>query len=92
MRPSPHRCPTWHQPPGGRQARVVPAPEAPTATAQGRRSSLPSPQAQRPAPPHGAQGGQSCGTGLHLLMGDVEQHVGVDPSMLSITKVTVNLL
>jgi hypothetical protein len=32
------------------------------------------------------------GTGLHLLMGDVEQHAGVVPSMLSVTKATVNLL
>jgi hypothetical protein len=32
------------------------------------------------------------GTGLHLLKGDVEQHVGVVSSMLGITKVMVNLL
>jgi hypothetical protein len=32
------------------------------------------------------------GTGLHLLMGDVEQHVGLVPSMLGVTKVMVNLL
>jgi hypothetical protein len=32
------------------------------------------------------------GTGLHLLMGDVEQHMCLVPSMLSITKVMVNLL
>jgi hypothetical protein len=32
------------------------------------------------------------GTGLHLLAGDVEQHKGVGPSMLSVTKATVNLL
>jgi hypothetical protein len=32
------------------------------------------------------------GTDIHLLMGDVEQHTGVVPSMLDITKVTVNLL
>jgi hypothetical protein len=56
-RPSLHQCLTWHQSPCGRQAQVVPAPEAPTAAAQGWRSSLPSPQAQHPAPPHGAQGG-----------------------------------
>jgi hypothetical protein len=30
--------------------------------------------------------------GLHLLMGDVEQHAGVVPSVLGITKATVNLL
>jgi hypothetical protein len=32
------------------------------------------------------------GTGLHLLMGDVEQHASVVPSMLSVTKAIVNLL
>jgi hypothetical protein len=32
------------------------------------------------------------GIGLHLLMSDVEQHTGVVPSMLGVTKVTVNLL
>jgi hypothetical protein len=32
------------------------------------------------------------GTGLHLLSGEVEQHTGVVPSMLGITKATVNLL
>jgi hypothetical protein len=32
------------------------------------------------------------GTGLHLLTVDVEQHVGVVPSMLGVTKATVNLL
>jgi hypothetical protein len=57
VRPSPHQRPTWHRSPQGRQAQVVPVPEAPIAAAQGWRSSLPSPQARRPAPPHGAQGG-----------------------------------
>jgi hypothetical protein len=32
------------------------------------------------------------GTGLHLLTSDVEQHTGVVPSMLGVTKATVNLL
>jgi hypothetical protein len=32
------------------------------------------------------------GTSLHLLTGDVEQHTGVVPSMLGVTKATVNLL
>jgi hypothetical protein len=32
------------------------------------------------------------GTGLDLLTGDVEQHAGVVPSMLGVTKATVNLL
>jgi hypothetical protein len=32
------------------------------------------------------------GTGLHLLPGDVEQHTGVVPSMLGVTKATVNHL
>jgi hypothetical protein len=32
------------------------------------------------------------GTGLHLLASDVEQHTGEVPSMLGVTKVTVNLL
>jgi hypothetical protein len=32
------------------------------------------------------------GTGLHLLTGDVEQHVGVIPSMLGVPKEMVNLL
>jgi hypothetical protein len=32
------------------------------------------------------------GTGIHLLMGDVEQHAGVVPSMLNVTEATVNLL
>jgi hypothetical protein len=31
-------------------------------------------------------------TGIHLLASDVEQHTGVVPSMLSVTKATVNLL
>jgi hypothetical protein len=58
MGPSPHRCPIWNQPPGGRQARVVPSPKAPTFAARGRQSSPPSPQARHPAPPRGAQSGQ----------------------------------
>jgi hypothetical protein len=32
------------------------------------------------------------GTGLHLLAGDVEQRTGVVPSMLGVTKASVNLL
>jgi hypothetical protein len=32
------------------------------------------------------------GMGLHLLTGDVEQHPGVVPSVLGISKVMVNLL
>ncbi len=32
------------------------------------------------------------GMGLHLLTGNVEQHTGVVPSMLGVTKATVNLL
>jgi hypothetical protein len=32
------------------------------------------------------------GTALHLLASDVKQHTGVVPSMLGVTKVTVNLL
>jgi hypothetical protein len=32
------------------------------------------------------------GTGLHLPTGDVEQHEGVVPSVLGVTKATVNLL
>jgi hypothetical protein len=32
------------------------------------------------------------GTGLNLLTGDVEQHAGVVPSMLGVTKATVNIL
>jgi hypothetical protein len=32
------------------------------------------------------------GMGLHLLASDVEQHTGMVPSMLGITKATVNLL
>jgi hypothetical protein len=31
-------------------------------------------------------------TGLHLLTGDIEQHAGVVPSMLGVTKAAVNLL
>jgi hypothetical protein len=34
----------------------------------------------------------SMGTDIHLLMGDVEQHTSVVPTMLSVTKATVNLL
>jgi hypothetical protein len=60
-RPSPHRRPIWHRSPRGWQARVAPAPKAPSAAAQGWRSSSPSPQARHPVPPGGAQGGQSCG-------------------------------
>jgi hypothetical protein len=32
------------------------------------------------------------GTDLHLLLGDVEQHTSMVPSMLGITKAMVNLL
>jgi hypothetical protein len=32
------------------------------------------------------------GKDIHLLMSDVEQHMGVVPSMLDATKATVNLL
>jgi hypothetical protein len=32
------------------------------------------------------------GTDIHLLTSDVEQHTGVVPSMLGVTKMTVNLL
>jgi hypothetical protein len=32
------------------------------------------------------------GTDIHLLMSDVEQHTGVVPSMLDVTKMTVNIL
>jgi hypothetical protein len=32
------------------------------------------------------------GTGLQLFTGDVEQHAGVVPSMLGVTKATINLL
>jgi hypothetical protein len=63
MRPSPHRCPTWHQSPKGRQAQVVPVPKALAAAARGRRSSPPSPQAQCPASPSGSQGGRFSGYG-----------------------------
>jgi hypothetical protein len=57
MRPSPHQCLTWHQSPRGRQAQVVPVPEALTSAARGRRSSPPSPQAWCPVSPRGSQGG-----------------------------------
>jgi hypothetical protein len=92
MRPSPHRRPTWHRSPQGRQARVAPAPKAPTAAAQGWRSSPPSPHARHPVPPCGAQVDNPMGTGLHLLTSDVEQHTGVVPSMLSVTYAMVSLL
>jgi hypothetical protein len=32
------------------------------------------------------------GTGLHLLASDVEQHMTVVPSMLNVTKATIDLL
>jgi hypothetical protein len=32
------------------------------------------------------------GTGLHLIMDDVEQHTGVVSPMLGVTKTTVNIL
>jgi hypothetical protein len=32
------------------------------------------------------------GTNIHLLMGDVEQHTGVVPPMLRVTKMMVNSL
>jgi hypothetical protein len=56
-RPSPHQCPTWHQSPRGRQAQVLPVPDALTFAARGQRSSPPSPQARRPVSPCGSQGG-----------------------------------
>jgi hypothetical protein len=76
------------------------APEASTAAARGWRSSPPSPQARRPASPWCAQGGRSRGHGvlkvddsmstdIHLLTGDVEQHMGVVLSILDLTKTTV---
>jgi hypothetical protein len=34
----------------------------------------------------------SVGRDIHLLMGDVKQHTGVVPSMLGVTKVTINLM
>jgi hypothetical protein len=34
----------------------------------------------------------SVGTDIHRLTSDVEQHMGVVPSMLDVTKATVNLL
>jgi hypothetical protein len=34
----------------------------------------------------------SMGTDIHLLMSDVEQHMGVVPSMLGVTKMMENLL
>jgi hypothetical protein len=34
----------------------------------------------------------SMGTDIHLLTGGIEQHTGVVPSMLDVTKATVNLL
>jgi hypothetical protein len=57
MRPSPRRCQTWHLSPHGQRVRVVPAPTTVEAAAQGWLSFIPSPQAQRPASPCGAQGG-----------------------------------
>jgi hypothetical protein len=76
------------------------APEASTAATRGWRSSPPSPQARRPASPWCAQGGRSRGHGvlkvddsmstdIHLLTGDVEQHMGVVLSILDLTKTTV---
>jgi hypothetical protein len=57
MRPSPHRCQTWHLSPRGQQVRVVPTPATTEAAARGWPSYPPSPQAQRHASPRGAQGG-----------------------------------
>jgi hypothetical protein len=34
----------------------------------------------------------SMGTDIHLLMSDAEQHTSVIPTMLGVTKATVNLL
>jgi hypothetical protein len=91
-RPNPHRCPTWHQFPQGRQAWVAPAPEAPTTPAQGWRSSLPLLKLSALHLHVVLKVDNPVGTGLHLLTSDVEQHTGVVASMLSITKATVNLL
>jgi hypothetical protein len=63
MRPSSHQRPTWHQSPRGRQAQVVVVPEVLTATARGRQSFPPSPQAWHPVSPRGSQGGRSRGYG-----------------------------
>jgi hypothetical protein len=57
MRPSPRRCQTWHRSPRGPRVQVVPAPITAEAAARGWQSSLPSPQALRPASPRGAKGG-----------------------------------
>jgi hypothetical protein len=91
-RPSPHQRLTWHQSPQGWQAQVVPAPEALVAIAQGWRSSPPSPQAQHLCLHVVLKVDDSVGTDIHLLANDVEQHTGVVPSMLSITKAMVNLM
>jgi hypothetical protein len=57
MRPSHHRCQTWHLSPLDQQEWVVPAPITTEAPSRGWRPSPPSPQAWRPASPRGAQGG-----------------------------------
>jgi hypothetical protein len=92
MRPSPHQCSTWHRSPRGRQAQVVPAPEVQQLLLK----------VGDHLPPLLMLGilrlhvvlkvDDSVGTDIHLLMSDVEQHTGVVPSMLDVTKVTVNLL
>jgi hypothetical protein len=92
MRPSPHRCRTWHRSPHGQQAQVVPVPEAPIAVARSRRSSPPSPQAWRLCLHMVLKVDNPVGMDIHLLTGDVEQHTGVVPPMLGITKMKVNLL
>jgi hypothetical protein len=83
MRPSPHRCPTWHGPPGGRQARVV-LKVGDHLYPLLKLSVMRLHMVLKVDNPVGA--------GLHLLTGDVEQHTGVVPSMLGVTKVMVNPL
>jgi hypothetical protein len=89
MRPSPRQFQTWHQSLHGPQVRVVPALVTVEAATRGWRSSPPSPQARRPASPHGVQGGDPMGMGIHLLTSDAEQHMGVVPPMLGLTKLAV---
>jgi hypothetical protein len=82
MRPSPHRCQTWYQSPHGQRVWVVPALVTAEAADRGWRSYLCLHVVLKVDDP--------IGLNIHLLMSDVEQHTGVVPPMLDLTKSTVS--
>jgi hypothetical protein len=71
---------------------VVPAPEAPTSATHGHHYLCPLLKLSILLLNVLLKVDNPMGTSLHLLMGDVEQHVGVVPSVLGVINSTINLL